>query len=58
MTHEPYKVHVVKATMIGGPGDLQDRYIAEQRLIDLKAGRSASTSLGNVLNRYGMEDRA
>lgn len=38
--------------------ELEDRYVAEQRLTDLKAGRSASASLGDVLNRYGMEDRA
>ena len=37
--------------------DLESRYIAEQRHTDLKAGRSASASLGDVLNRYGMEDR-
>ena len=37
--------------------ELEDRYVAEQRLTDLKAGRSASASLGDVLNRYGMEDR-
>ena len=38
--------------------ELEDRYVAEQRLTDVKAGRSASTSLGDVLNRYGLEDRA
>ena len=37
--------------------ELEDRYVAEQRLTDLKAGRSASASLGDVLNRYGMDDR-
>ncbi|MFO1240699.1 MAG: TraY domain-containing protein [Sphingomonadaceae bacterium] len=37
--------------------DLEDRYVAEQRLTDLKAGRSASARLGDVLNRYGMDDR-
>ena len=36
---------------------LQHLYVAEQRLTDLKAGRSASASLGDVLNRYGMDDR-
>jgi len=38
--------------------DLEDRYLAEQRLTDLKAGRSASTGLEDVLSRYGVEDRA
>jgi RHH-type rel operon transcriptional repressor/antitoxin RelB len=28
--------------------ELEDRYVAEQRLTDLKAGRSASASLGDV----------
>ena len=37
--------------------ELEDRYVAEQRLTDLKAGRSASASLDDVLNRYGMDDR-
>lgn len=37
-------------------GDLEDHYIAEQRLTDVKAGRSTTTSLADVMTRYGMDD--
>jgi len=37
-------------------GDLEDHYIAEQRLTDVKAGRSTTTNLADVMTRYGMDD--
>ncbi|MBF0427508.1 MAG: ribbon-helix-helix protein, CopG family [Magnetococcales bacterium] len=36
--------------------DLEDLNIAEQRLIDLHAGRSHTHSLEEVMKRYGMEN--
>ncbi len=36
--------------------DLEDLYLAEQRLIDLRAGRSKTVSLEEVMKRYEMED--
>ena len=38
--------------------DLEDLYLAEQRLIDLRAGESATVPLDEVMKRYGMDDRA
>lgn len=36
--------------------DLEDLYIAEQRLIDLRAGKSETVPLDEVMKRYGMDD--
>ena len=36
--------------------DLEDLYLAEQRLIDSRAGKSESLPLDEVMKRYGMED--
>jgi RHH-type rel operon transcriptional repressor/antitoxin RelB len=36
--------------------DLEDIYLAEQRLDDLKAGRSTTIPLEEVMKRYGLED--
>ena len=35
--------------------DLEDLYLAEQRLIDHRAGKTQSVSLEEVMKRYGME---
>ena len=35
--------------------DLEDLYLAEQRLIELRAGRSEALPLEDVMKRYGME---
>lgn len=36
--------------------DLEDLYLAEQRLIDLREGRSVSVPLEDIVRRYGLED--
>jgi len=36
--------------------ELEDVYIAEQRLIDLQEGRSDTLPLKEVMKKYGMED--
>jgi RHH-type rel operon transcriptional repressor/antitoxin RelB len=36
--------------------DLEDLYLAEQRLADIRAGRSKTIPLAEVMKRYGMED--
>ena len=38
--------------------DLEDLYLAEQRLIDIRAGKSQTVPLEDVMQRYGVEDRA
>jgi RHH-type rel operon transcriptional repressor/antitoxin RelB len=35
--------------------DLEDLYLAEQRLVDLRAGRSTTVPLEEVMKRYGLE---
>ena len=36
--------------------DLEDLYLAEQRLKDLRAGKSRSAPLEEVMKRHGMEN--
>ena len=36
--------------------DLEDVYLAEQRLTDLRAGRTDTVSLADLMKRYGLED--
>ncbi|WP_367351036.1 DUF6290 family protein [Ottowia sp.] len=35
--------------------DLEDLYLAEQRMIDIRAGRTKTVPLEEVMKRYGME---
>lgn len=37
-------------------GDLEDLYLAEQELIEVRAGRSAVAPLAEVMSEYGLED--
>ena len=37
--------------------DLEDLYLAEQRLLDLRAGKSRAVPLEDVMARYGLESR-
>lgn len=36
--------------------DLEDLYLAEQRLVDIHAGKTETIPLAEVMNRYGMGD--
>ena len=36
--------------------DLEDLHLAEQRLIELRAGVSAAIPLDDVMKQYGMDD--
>ncbi len=36
--------------------DLEDIYLAEKRLEDIRAGRTTTVSLEEVMRRYGMAD--
>ena len=38
--------------------DFEDVYLAEQRLIDLRLGKSNAVPLEDVMKRYGVDDRA
>ena len=37
-------------------GDLEDIYLAEEEMQDIKAGRSQLTPLADVMKTYGMEN--
>jgi RHH-type rel operon transcriptional repressor/antitoxin RelB len=36
--------------------DLEDLYLAEQRLIDIRAEKTQTVTLKEMLKRYGLED--
>lgn len=36
--------------------DLEDLYLAEQRLLDIRAGRTQTVPLEDLMKRYGVED--
>lgn len=36
--------------------DLEDLYLAEQRLLDIRAGRAQTVPLEDLMKRYGLED--
>ena len=36
--------------------DLEDVYLAEQRLVDIQSGKTTTLPLEEVMRRYGMED--
>lgn len=36
--------------------DLEDLYLAERELEEIRAGRSTTTPLADVMKRYGMEN--
>lgn len=36
--------------------DLEDVYLAEQRLVDIQSGKTKTLPLEEVMRRYGMED--
>ena len=36
--------------------DLEDMYLAEQRLVDIQSGKTKTLPLEEVMRRYGMED--
>jgi RHH-type rel operon transcriptional repressor/antitoxin RelB len=48
------KAYYLRELVTDGLDDLEDIYIAEQRLVDIKAGRTQAVSLEAVMNRYGL----
>jgi RHH-type rel operon transcriptional repressor/antitoxin RelB len=36
--------------------DLEDLYLSEQRLIDIRSGKSKTVPIEDVMRSYGMED--
>ncbi|NLY26127.1 MAG: TraY domain-containing protein [Alcaligenaceae bacterium] len=49
------KTFYVREAILEHLDDLEDLYLAEQRLLDIRAGRSQTVPLEEVMKRYGME---
>ncbi|MEO1767944.1 type II toxin-antitoxin system RelB family antitoxin [Thiobacter aerophilum] len=49
------KSYYVREAILEYLDDLEDLYLAEQRLIDLRAGKTQTVPLEEVMKRYGME---
>jgi RHH-type rel operon transcriptional repressor/antitoxin RelB len=50
------KSFYVREAIIEHLADLEDVYLAEQRLGDLRAGRTKAIPLDDVMKKYGLED--
>ena len=50
------KAYYLREIIERGLDDIEDIYLAEQRLEDIRAGRSTTVPLEEVMKRYGMED--
>ncbi len=48
-----YMIEAIRAHL----DNLEDLYLAEQRLIDIRAGKSQVMPLEEVMRRYGLESR-
>lgn len=49
------KAYYLRELVTDGLVDLEDVYLAEQRLTDIKSGRSETVSLEALMKRYGLE---
>ncbi|OGV71657.1 MAG: CopG family transcriptional regulator [Methylophilales bacterium RIFCSPHIGHO2_02_FULL_57_10] len=49
------KTYYVTEAICEHLAELEDLYLAEQRLIDIRAGRTQTVPLEDVMKRYGME---
>ncbi|MCG6117080.1 MAG: DUF6290 family protein [Aquimonas sp.] len=50
------KTYYAREAILEHLDDLEDVYLAEQRLVDIRAGRTKTIPLENVMKRYGLED--
>ncbi len=50
------KTFYVTEAIVDHIDDLEDLYLAEQRLLDLRAGKSDTVSLDELMKRYGLDD--
>ena len=50
------KTFYAREAIVAHLDDLEDLYLAEQRLLDNRAGRSESVPLEEVMKRYGLAD--
>lgn len=50
------KTFYAREAIVAHLDDLEDLYLAEQRLLDSRAGRSVSVPLEEMMKRYGLAD--
>lgn len=50
------KAYYLRELVTDGLDDLEDLYLAEQRLVDIRAGRSDTVPLAEVMRRYGLDN--
>lgn len=50
------KTFYAREAIVEHMDDLEDIYLAEKRLEDLRAGRTQAVSIENVMRRYGLAD--
>ena len=50
------KAFYVKAAIVEHLDELEDVYLAEKRLEDMRAGRTKTVALADVMKRYGLAD--
>ena len=50
------KTSYVQEAILEYLDDLEDLYLAEHELEEIRAGRTKTTPLADVMKRYGMED--
>nr|WP_176704176.1 TraY domain-containing protein [Pseudomonas sp.]QBM91806.1 addiction module antitoxin, RepB [Pseudomonas sp.] len=50
------KTFYAREAIVAHLDDLEDLYLAEQRLLDNRAGRSESIPLEDMMKRYGLAD--
>lgn len=50
------KTYYVTEAVLEHLGDLEDLYLAERELIEVRAGRSTTVPLAELMAEYGLED--
>jgi RHH-type rel operon transcriptional repressor/antitoxin RelB len=50
------KTYYVREAIVEHIDDLEDLYLAEQELIKVRAGRSKTLPLADVMKKYGLAD--
>lgn len=50
------KSYYVREAILAHLDNMEDLYLAEQRLIDIRAGRSNTVALEDIMQRYDLEN--
>ena len=50
------KTYYAREAIVEHLSDLEDLYLAERRIAALRAGKSGTIALGELMKRYGVED--